>query len=164
MWVCELNGGGEMKDLVGTLLPFILEGGIVAVGTFLLTMSQVRRGARLENDGKAIENGGSIIDNLKSIIEVMRTDSETRKQEMESVKGDLDRERMEKTDLIEENTAIKMMMCIHMGCILRTPMMGQGDNWFNTHRDDPSLGCDYLPINQLMIKYGKVKKENNGQS
>ncbi|MCR5352402.1 MAG: hypothetical protein K6E35_07940, partial [Bacteroidales bacterium] len=50
------------------------------------------------------------------------------------------------------------LMCIHLGCALRRPAQGQGAEWLRDHKEDPALGVDYLPINQLIKVYGEEKR------
>lgn len=64
----------------------------------------------------------------------------------------------EKNKLREDLASAQTLMCIHMGCAVRKPVRGQGAEWLRDHRDDPALGVDYLPINQLMKLYGDEKR------
>lgn len=65
----------------------------------------------------------------------------------------------EKNALREDLASAQTMMCVHMGCAARKPAQGQGAEWLRDHKEDPSLGVDYLPINQLIKLYGKQKVE-----
>lgn len=150
-----------MKDIILAALPFVLEGGVIALLTFLITISQVKRRAVLNNDGTAINNKKDEIGNLSAIIDVVTEQNNKRQEENAELREELKMERAEKENAREENTAVKMMMCIHMGCYVRTPMMGQGDNWYNEHRSEPSLGCDYLTIEQLIEKHKREHFDNN---
>lgn len=106
----------------------------------------------------------AIIKNLEQIIKDLREDAESRKAEKEEYKSDLEHSRSERNDLMEENTSVKFLMCVHMGCGMRAPAAGRGDNWYHEHKNDPALGVDYLPVNQLLKMYGMKKKSQNNDT
>lgn len=141
-----------MTDAWQTILTYILEGGVVAIATFLITARQIKRKSVLSNDTTQISN-------LEAVIKDLREESTQRKEEREQYRADLEAERQENAELQQENTAIKMMMCSHMGCVIRKPLMGQGDAWYQTHKSDPALGADYLPINRLLMIFGKEREK-----
>ena len=58
----------------------------------------------------------------------------------------------------EGRVAAEQGYCRHFGCVLREPAIGQGREWLESHKADPAMGADYLPINQLLMKYGQEKK------
>lgn len=140
-------------EFLSSVLPFILEGGIVAVLTFFITARQIKRKASLNNDSTQISN-------LEAVIKDLRQEADDRRTEREQYRSDLSQEREKNEALREENTAIKMLMCTHMGCAVRHPLMGQGDSWYQAHKGEASLGADYLPINQLIQQYGLNKKKD----
>ena len=70
----------------------------------------------------------------------------------------------EKNELREDLASAQTLMCIHMGCALRKPARGQGAEWLRDHKSDPALGVDYLPVNQLMKKYGREKAEKQEEA
>lgn len=115
---------------------------IVCVATLRSTVRKARAEAKSAD-----------IANLEAVIRDLREEGELRKEEREQYRADLEETRSRNEDLREENTAAKLMICTHLGCILRNPAMGQGDNWIHDHHEDPALGGDYLPINQLLRKY-----------
>lgn len=141
-----------MIDTWIAIIGLITGCGMVGFLTFVITARQIRREAELKNDGMSVEI-------LKSVVTELKEESAGRKEEREQYREDLLNERSKNEDLREENTSSKMLMCIHLGCSLRAPLLGQGDSWYQAHKSDPSLGADYLPINQLLKKYGDKKKE-----
>lgn len=147
-------------EIFAMLLPYILEGGIIGTLTFFITLKYVPKKAKLENDTLAIGNEGANIATLREVIEVVRLDAQQRKEEGEQFRSLYEQKCLENEELREENASIKMMMCVNMGCSLRKPMMGQGDNWYHEHRNEENLGCNYIPINQLLRQSGLSKKGN----
>lgn len=148
-----------MQDIITTAIPYLIEGGLIALITFFITMKQVKRKAVLETDTIAVNNESASVEILRAVTTELRDEAAHRREEKEQYLADLEEQRKRNEDIREENTAIKMLMCVHLGCALRRPMMGQGDTWYESHKEDPALGADYLPINQLLRQCKHEKDE-----
>lgn len=138
----------DVTSIILALIGLISGTGITA----LFTIRQSKKKANIENDSLAIEA-------LKSTISELRLDILRKDEMLTQYLSEREQYRLEREDKAEENTTCKNAMCIHWGCALRHPAIGRGDIWFRTHGEEAALGGDYLPINQLLIEYGKLKKE-----
>lgn len=134
--------------LISALSGLIGGGGIIA----LILIPQTRRKENLNNDSLAISA-------LKDTLNEVRAENTRKDGIIDKIAQERDNARQRYEDKCEESASAKAMLCVHMGCSLRDPALGRGDNWFHEHGDDPTLGADFLPVNQLMKKYGKKKRE-----
>lgn len=152
----------DWMSLIQSILPFILGGGLVAI----FTVPAAVKKAKIENESLAI---GPLQTTISLLHEEIKR-KETRIQELEAEREETDQKHTEKLNSCvekyenkcEESATAKSMMCVHLGCSLRDPLLGQGDAWLETHKEDISLGVDYTPVNVLMKRLGlKRKVENN---
>lgn len=51
--------------------------------------------------------------------------------------------------------------CCHYGCACRKPAIGQGREWLAAHKDNPSLGVDFTPIDDLIQSIKRQKHDNS---
>ena len=84
---------------------------------------------------KAIDTLQEERDHDRSIIDKLT-------QEREALTND-------KIALINRLGAMKVCMCIHLGCIMRKPTQGQADKWIEDHGGEELYGADYTPVNIL---------------
>lgn len=130
---------------------------IVSGGGWWVSFRAAKRKANAEASQTERQTDSIAIDALNKTIEALRDGDNNNKAIIEKKDAKIEEQYNEKVDLRNENTACKLLMCIHLGCILREPIHGQGDTWYDGHKADPAIGADYLPINQLMKMYGKNK-------
>lgn len=122
--------------------------------------------AKADAEKAKVEADTAMLQPLRDTIEVLSNqlresnERENAKDELiahiREEKDSLHEQLIEKT---EENATIKQLLCVHGGCVVRKPIRGRGDNWYDTYKNDPSLGIDSLPINQLLREYGKIKEQ-----
>jgi len=140
----------DWSNIIMALIGLVSGGGLMG----LLTLKQKRKMGDVE-----VFLGN--IEALKNIIEQLQLENK-RKDELLTQYGknreDHARRYEEKA---EESAKLKTLMCVHLGCSLRDPLLGQGGDWMEQHRDDISLGVDYTPINVLMSRLGKKRKTEN---
>lgn len=158
----------DWNSLIEALLPFILGGGLVAI----FTVPAAVKKAKIENESFAIEPLRLTNEQLRGEITRMEERYAALENKYEAMVAKLEGKQAETTkkyeDKCEESATAKSMMCVHLACPLRDPVLGQGDAWLESHRDDISLGVDYTPLNMLMKRLGnkrkmeKEKAEENG--
>ena len=140
-----------MSEIVIAILSAL--GGILGGGTLvaLILIPQTKRKENLNNDSLAISA-------LKDTLNEVRAENNRKDEIIERITGERDQARKRYEDKCEESASAKSMLCVHMGCVLRDPALGQGDNYLKAHAGDPTLGADYTPVNQLLQRIGKKRK------
>lgn len=150
-WLSILTGLGA----------FLTGGGLIQ----FLHVQADKRKADAEADQAEEQTDSIAIDALNKTIVTLKDDNQAK---LDIIKvNDVKIEDLYNSliELRNENTAAKLLMCVHLGCGLRKPVSGQGKSWYEQHKDEPSLGADYLPINQLLRAYKKEDQQdgNNKQ-
>jgi len=140
-----------MSEIVIAILSAL--GGILGGGTLvaLILIPQTKRKENLNNDSLAISA-------LKDTLNEVRAENNRKDEIIERITDERDEARKRYEDKCEESASAKSMLCVHMGCVLRDPALGQGDNYLKAHAGDPTLGADYTPVNQLLQRIGKKRK------
>jgi len=156
----------DWNSLIEAILPFILGGGLVAI----FTVPAAVKKAKIENESFAIEPLRQTNEQLRSEITRMEERYSSLEDKYEAMVSKLEAKQADTTEKYEnkceECATAKNMMCIHLGCSLRDPMLGQGDAWYEAHKENISLGVDYTSVNVLMKRLGekrKKMKENDGE-
>lgn len=148
----------DWTSIIPELATFILGGGLVAI----VTVPSAIRKAKIENESLATGPLKETNAQLRAEIERIETKyqalevkyEETVAKSEAKIQACVDRYE----NKCEESATAKSMMCVHLGCSLRDPLLGQGDSWLEAHRDDISLGVDYTPVNVLMKRLGAKRK------
>jgi len=141
------------------LLAFII--GIVTIRSTKKKAEAEAKLALAEAEKAKVEADNAAVAPMRDALEMLRQqllDSGQREAEKDAT---IERLREEKDDLIGQASSVKATMCVHMGCALRDPLLGQGDQWYETHKNDPTLGVDYLPFTTLMKRYreeGRIRE------
>lgn len=135
---------------VGALLPF-----------FFIRVDKKKKNA--EADNTAIEGYKSAVADLREDNARLRAQL-IDQEKASAVKMDCKDKRIaelfdEKDHEREGRVTAEQGYCRHFGCVMREPAIGQGREWLESHKGDPALGIDYLPINMLLKRYGQLKKE-----
>ena len=140
-----------MSEIVIAIISALC--GILGGGTLvaLILIPQTKRKENLNNDSLAISA-------LKDTLNEVRAENNRKDEIIERITGERDEARKRYEDKCEESASAKSMLCVHMGCVLRDPALGQGDNYLKAHAGDPTLGADYTPVNQLLQRIGKKRK------
>ena len=148
----------DWMSLIDSLLPFILGGGLVAI----FTVPAAVKKAKIENESFAIEPLRQTNEQLRSEITRMEDRYATLETKYEAMVAKMEAKQADTTEKYEnkceECATAKNMMCVHLGCSLRDPMLGQGDAWYEAHKDNLSLGVDYTAVNVLMKRLGDKRK------
>ncbi|MBO4571184.1 MAG: hypothetical protein J5699_04595 [Bacteroidales bacterium] len=110
-----------------------------------------KKKANAEADNLAIEGFKETVKSLTEDNNRLRAQEEAKDAKIDRLLDEKDLER-------EGRVAAEQGYCRHFGCVLREPAVGQGREWLEAHKADPAMGADYLPINQLLQKYGQEKK------
>lgn len=152
-------------SLIDKLLPFILGGGLVAI----FTVPAAIKKAKIENESFAIEPLRQTNEQLRSEITRMEERYAALENKYEAMVAKMEEKQAATTEKYEnkceECATAKNMMCVHLGCSLRDPMLGQGADWYEAHKDNLSLGVDYTSVNVLMKNLGaKRKKEQSDEA
>lgn len=144
----------ELHDILLAVLGCI---GTIDLGRFIFF-----RSSRKQAEGEADSAAVAPLKDANEILRMQLADSDTHNADLEQHIEELRKEKEELfTQLIaarEENATIKQLLCVHGACYLRKPIRGRGGKWYDDYKDDPSLGIDMLPLNQLMKAYGKTKE------
>lgn len=140
-----------MSQVVITIITAIA--GLLGGGTLvaLILLPQTKRKENLNNDSLAIAA-------LKDTLNEVRAENQRKDEVIARISDERDEARKRYEDKCEESASAKSMLCVHMGCVLRDPALGQGDNYLKAHAGDPTLGADYTPVNQLLQRMGKKRK------
>lgn len=156
-------------SLIDKLLPFILGGGLVAI----FTVPAAIKKAKIENESFAIEPLRQTNEQLRGEITRMEERYASLETKYEEMVARMEAKQAATTEKYEnkceECATAKNMMCVHLGCSLRDPMLGQGDAWYEAHKENISLGVDYTGVNVLMKRLGEkrrrmaeTKEDDNG--
>ena len=140
-----------MSQIVITIITAVA--GLLGGGTLvaLILIPQKKRGENLKNDSLAIAA-------LKDTLNEVRAENNRKDEVISRLSQEKDEALKRYEDKCEESASAKSMLCVHMGCVLRDPALGQGDNYLKAHAGDPTLGADYTPVNQLLQRMGKKRK------
>lgn len=153
----------DWSSIIQQTLAFLFGGGLVTV----VTLRQIRKREDIKNESLAIEP-------LKATIEQLHDElsrAEAKYQALEEKYNNAVLKHEDKVnsvvqkyeDKCEESATAKSMMCVHLACPLRDPLLGQGDAWLETHKNDISLGVDYTPLNTLMKRLGEKRKREKAE-
>ena len=140
-----------MSQVVITIITAVA--GLLGGGTLvaLILLPQTKRKENLNNDSLAIAA-------LKDTLNEVRAENNRKDEVISRLSREKDEALKRYEDKCEESASAKSMLCVHMGCVLRDPALGQGDNYLKAHAGDPTLGADYTPVNQLLQRMGKKRK------
>ena len=121
-------------------------GGIMA----LILLPQTKRKENLTNDSLAIAA-------LKETLNEVREESRKKDEIINNLSEEKDVLRRRFEDKCEESASAKSMLCVHLGCTLRDPTLGQGDSYLKAHEGETTIG-DFTPVNVLLQKLGRKRK------
>ena len=156
----------DLSSIITEIATFILGGGLVAI----FTVPAAIKKAKIENESLAIEPLRQTNEQLRSEITRMEDRYASLEDKYEAMVAKMEAKQADTTEKYEnkceECATAKNMMCVHLGCSLRDPMLGQGDAWYEAHKDNLSLGVDYTAVNVLMKRLGEKRKReqtNDGE-
>ena len=150
----------DWGNIITTAVGFIAGGGL----TVLITLGAQKKKANAEAEGVEEANSAAAVETLTKAIEQMSKANDNYAAQLSHLNAEL----AGSHDIIhakdESIATLQTLLCKHMGCSLREPVSGQGRKWFEDNKEDISLGLDYLPINQLMTRYGAKKKKEDAKN
>ena len=132
----------DWTAIITGILTFIAGGGLVAI----FTLPAIRKKANAEADNAVIEP-------LKQAINILNEQLKAANATIEEKNSIIEQKTQHEFVLANKLTALYDDMCVHKGCKLRKPHQGQGQRWYEDHKDDPSLGCDYLSVEWLLKQW-----------
>ena len=132
----------DWTAIIASICTFIVGGGLVAI----FTLRAARKKANAEADNAAIEP-------LKQAINILAEQLDRANKTIEEKNTIIEQKTQHEFVLANKLTALYDDMCVHKGCKIRKPHQGQGQRWYEDHKDDPSLGCDYLSIETLLKQW-----------
>lgn len=144
--------------ILTTLLGFISGGGLTA----LVLMRARRKKADAEAVGEELHNTDTSVETLAKTIALLNGQMETANASIAAKDAIIFEKDKRILELTEEKTALQSTMCIHQGCKLRKPHLGQGDKWLREHRESPTLDVDYLSVEWLLKQYRKKQEAESG--
>lgn len=154
-----IRNGLKISDMdwtiiITSIVSLITGGGIIGLFTISSTKrkaSAEAKSAELKNDNTVVESLEHTIDTLQKQIDRLMASNAAKDVVIE-----------EKSQVISKYvTRLQSLyddMCIHKGCKLRKPHQGMGGAWYETHADDPNLGCDFLSVETLLRNWRKAQK------
>lgn len=144
---------------IGVIIGAISAGGGLG---FVFARKAYRKRQNNEADNVAIEglkqaNSDIRQDNTR-LRELLEAERKRNAEAEEHKDAKIEQLYDEKNEEREGRVTAESGFCRHFGCACREPAIGQGREWIEAHKNEPALGVDYLPINQLMQKLGDKRK------
>jgi len=143
------------SDIIIAALGLFAAGDLVR----LIFFRASKKEAEAKADGVIQENESAAVATLERAIEQMGKTNEAYAQMIEQLRHERDEEHARSIAKDESIATLQTLICKHMGCSIREPISGQGRKWFDDNKEDVSLALDFLPINQLMRRYGDKKRQ-----
>ena len=137
--------------------------GAADLGRFIFLRSS-RKKADAEAEGAVQANDSAAVQTLKDAITELSRMNREYAEDKRTLDDKVDELLATITRKDETIATLLTMVCKHLGCTLREPVPGQGRVWYEANKQDISLGVDYLPINQLMTRYGAEKKRRQEEA
>jgi len=150
----------DWSNIITTAIGFITGGGLIT----LITLGAQKKKANAEAEGMEEANAAVAVETLTKAIEQMSKANDNYAAQLSHLNAELATQHEVIHAKDESIATLQTILCKHMGCSLREPVSGQGRKWFEDNKEDISLGLDYLPINQLMTRYGAKKKKEDAKN
>lgn len=132
----------------------------------LIFFRPTKRKANAEAEAVETQNDSAAIAALNEAIAVLRAQLDYANAQIVAKDEIIQAQTAEKMDLTARLTALYDDMCVHKGCKLRKPHQGQGFKWYEDHRDDPGLGCDFYSVEYMLKQWRarNAKTENEPEN
>ena len=148
----------DLSSILTEVATFIIGGGLVAI----FTVPAAVKKAKIENESIAIEPLRLTNEQLRHENERLSERNIALEEKYEAMVAKMEAKQAATTEKYEnkceECATAKNMMCVHLGCSLRDPMLGQGDAWYEAHKSDLSTAVDFTSVNVLMKNLGEKRK------
>jgi hypothetical protein len=99
------------------------------------------------------------VEALNRAIDTLQEERSHDRGIIDKLTGERERLTNDKIALINKMGAMKVCMCVHLGCVMRKPTQGQADKWMEDHADEELYGADYAPVNVLLRR---LKSDGDG--
>lgn len=137
--------------------------GTVDLGRIIFFNASKKK-ANAEAEGMEEANAAVAVETLTKAIEQMGKANDNYATQLSHLNSELNGQHELIHAKDESIATLQTLLCKHMGCSLREPVSGQGRKWFEDNKEEISLGLDYLPINQLMTRYGEKKRREDSKN
>lgn len=136
-------------QIILQILPYL--GCIFTAGwvSRIITLKEQKQKASLDNRDQVIASMENCITSLTQQVNYRDEQLAKKDLEIDSVRTMLQAERTEKEELQGKSTRMAMCMCVHLGCKGRKPEYGQGLKYYEKHKDEDKLGCDYNTLEEI---------------
>lgn len=149
---------GEIIEKIITIVAGLVAGGAV---TTLFTLGSSRRKAKAEAKGSEIDNSQELVVYFKSAMGVLNEQLDRLNVTIKEKDALIERKEAEKSHYLMRLQSLYDDMCVHKGCKVRLPHQGMGGEWYESHKNDPNLGCDFLSIETLLKQWREKNKDKD---
>lgn len=136
----------DWASLITTIIGFVSGGGIATI----ITLRATKKKAEAEAENTAISGLNTTIQTLESSVEHLQKTADRREEIIEELRKSIN-------EYVNEIALLKTFVCCHKGCVLRKPTDGSWDSWKEKHDINDNWGQDYIPINQLLKRFGESR-------
>lgn len=142
---------------IKALLTGLLSGGGIMA---IINWRSSKRKAAAEASQSEAQSTDTAVGALNKAIDTLQEEREHDRSVIDKLTQEREALTKDKIELINRLGALKVCMCVHLGCILRKPTQGQADKWIEDHSGEELYGADYTPVNILFRRLN----ENNGNN
>lgn len=142
---------------IKALLTGLLSGGGVMA---IINWRSSRRKAAAEASQSEAQSTDTAVGALNKAIDTLQEEREHDRSVIDKLTQEREALTKDKIELINRLGALKVCMCVHLGCILRKPTQGQADKWIEDHSGEELYGADYTPVN---ILFRRLNENGNNQ-
>lgn len=155
------NEGLTFWQILIQLMPYISSILAIVCGSgwivSAVTLKEQKRKAGLDNRDQVIASMENCITSLTQQVNYRDEQLAKKDSEIDSIRTMLQTERTKSEELQGKSTRMAMCMCVHLGCKGRKPEYGQGLKYYEKHKDEDKLGCDYDTLEEIADSI-KVKR------
>lgn len=142
---------------IKALLTGLLSGGGIMA---IINWRSSKRKAAAEASQSEAQSTDTAVGALNKAIDTLQEEREHDRSVIDKLTQEREALTKDKIDLINRLGALKVCMCVHLGCILRKPTQGQADKWIEDHSGEELYGADYTPVN---ILFRRLNENGNNQ-
>lgn len=150
-----------MSEILKEILTVVAS--LVAGGTLttIFTLGSAKRKAKAEAQRGEIDNSQEIVAYFEAAMRVLNEQMDRLNATIKEKDALLERKEAEKSHYLMRLQSLYDDMCVHKGCKVRLPHQGMGGSWYEAHKGDPNLGCDFLSIETLLRQWREKNKTEN---
>lgn len=143
---------------IKALLTGLLSGGGIMA---IINWRSSKRKAAAEASQSEAQSTDTAVGALNKAIDTLQEERDHDRSIIDKLTKEREALTKDKIDLINRLGALKVCMCVHLGCILRKPTQGQADKWIEDHSGEELYGADYTPVNILFRRLNESNGNNN---